>query len=64
VICPKVSETTALGAAYLAGLTVGYWQDRDEIAKTDRKFEPQMLKAEVEKHRTNWKKAVERASLD
>jgi len=33
VICPKVSETTALGAAYLAGLAVGYWQDRDEIAK-------------------------------
>jgi len=33
VICPKVSETTALGDAYLAGLTVGYWQQRNEIAK-------------------------------
>ncbi len=49
VVRPKVTETTALGAAYLAGLAVGFWQDPDEIAaqwQVDRRFEPQMDAAE------------------
>src|SRR5438552_18329856 len=43
VVRPKVSETTALGAAYLAGLAVGYWQDQKQIAaqwQVDRRFTP------------------------
>jgi glycerol kinase len=63
---PKVAETTALGAAYLAGLAVGYWQDESEIAKNwilDRQFEPAMAGPERDARHARWKKAVER-SLD
>ena len=45
VVRPKVIETTALGAAYLAGLAVGFWKDRSEVShswRVDRSFEPQM----------------------
>ena len=45
VVRPRITETTALGAAYLAGLAVGYWKSTDEIARqwqVDRRFEPQM----------------------
>lgn len=61
---PEIIETTALGAAYLAGLAVGFWKDQSTIAgkrKVNRRFEPVMDK---EKRRTlyaKWKKAVERA---
>ncbi|MFD3447262.1 glycerol kinase GlpK [Microbacteriaceae bacterium 4G12] len=59
---PVVNETTALGAAYLAGLAVGYWQDQQEIATQwhmDQNFEPQMEEAQREELYTGWKKAIE-----
>lgn len=58
---PKVIETTALGAAYLAGLAVGYWESKEEIAKQwtiDRKFEPKMDEETRTKLYDGWKKAV------
>ena len=64
VIRPKVLETTALGAAYLAGLAVGYWGSTDELQKQwsiDKVFEPKMDKHKAEKQLKQWHKAVERA---
>lgn len=61
---PQVAETTALGAAYLAGLAVGYWKDTNEVKQNwalDRKFEPSMDDATRAKLYKGWKKAVERA---
>lgn len=61
---PTISETTALGAAYLAGLAVGFWKDRSEIAEhwdLDRSFEPEMKQAEREELYSGWKKAVNAA---
>ena len=61
---PKNVETTALGAAYLAGLATGFWKSREEILKrreTERIFKPQMKEAERKKLCEGWKKAVERA---
>ncbi|WP_055109154.1 glycerol kinase GlpK [Paenibacillus ihumii] len=58
---PAVQETTALGAAYLAGLAVGYWQDFDEIRRiwsAERRFEPMMPETERESLYNGWKKAV------
>jgi glycerol kinase len=63
---PVVSETTALGAAYLAGLAVGYWQGLDDVGRNwalDREFSPQMGADERERLYAGWKKAVTR-SLD
>ncbi len=63
---PKVSETTALGAAYLAGLAVGYWRDEAEVAANwalDRTFEPRSTATERDARYAMWKKAVTR-SLD
>lgn len=63
---PQVSETTALGAAYLAGLAVGYWKDEQEIAKNwilDQQFEPAMDESDRESRYAMWQKAVGR-SLD
>ncbi len=63
---PVVAETTALGAAYLAGLAVGYWKSMDDVAANwalDREFRPAMPKAQSEKLYTGWKRAVGR-SLD
>jgi len=63
VIRPKMAETTALGAAYAAGLAVGFWKDHDELRKNwgmDKVWKPSMP---VEKRKTlyaGWKKAVER----
>ena len=59
---PEVSETTALGAAYLAGLAVGFWESKDEIAnrwKLEKSFNPEMEEAESTKLYKGWKKAVE-----
>jgi glycerol kinase len=59
VVRPKVIETTALGAAYLAGLAIGYWKDKDEIAKkwkVDREFSPNMDEKTKEKLYKGWKK--------
>ena len=61
---PKILETTALGAAYLAGLAVGFWKNIDEVKKqwaVEREFEPEMEKADTEKLLRFWKKAIERA---
>jgi glycerol kinase len=63
---PVVAETTALGAAYLAGLAVGYWNGFDDVTKNwalDREFRPAMDAAKREKLYAGWKKAVTR-SLD
>lgn len=64
VVRPRISETTALGAAYLAGLAVGMWRDRQEIAghwQVDRIFTPAMGRAEAADLRGRWERAVERA---
>ncbi|KGG80945.1 glycerol kinase [Caloranaerobacter azorensis H53214] len=61
---PEVTETTALGAAYLAGLAVGFWESKEEIAKkwnVNRTFEPNMDEIAKEKLYAGWKKAVNRA---
>ena len=63
VIRPQVQETTALGAAYLAGLAVGYWSDREEMRQNwqvDRTFEPQWSEDQRESGYAQWKKAIER----
>ena len=61
VIRPSVTETTALGAAYLAGLAVGYWETQLELAdlwQMERKFEPQIDNSERKILRQGWKQAV------
>jgi glycerol kinase len=60
---PVVSETTALGAAYLAGLAVGYWKNLEEIESNwalDRAFEPEMASGERDRLCKDWQRAVER----
>lgn len=64
VVRPAVIETTALGAAYLAGLAVGFWKDVASIAtqwKIEKTFEPQMPKARVAELRGRWRDALSRA---
>lgn len=64
VVRPKVIETTALGAAYLAGLATGYWKDAHEISaqwQIDRRFEPQMKTHERQTKIARWREAVERS---
>ena len=64
VVRPRVTETTALGAAYLAGLAVGHWKDSGEIAsqwQVDRRFEPAMERGRAQALMAGWHKAVERA---
>ncbi|HEX7403961.1 MAG TPA: glycerol kinase GlpK [Usitatibacter sp.] len=64
VVRPRVTETTALGAAYLAGLAVGFWKDENEIASLwsrDRVFEPQLARPTALAKLGEWKRAVERA---
>lgn len=65
VIRPKTLETTALGAAYLAGLAVGYWKSIDDIQQqwiVDKVFSPEMPRTEVDKLVKNWDKAVGRTT--
>ena len=67
VIRPQVVETTAMGAAYLAGLAVGYWSSIDEIRKQwqiDRVFEPSMEDAKVAEAKAGWTDAVKRTLSD
>lgn len=62
VVRPSCVESTAMGAAYLAGLAVGYWDSQEEITKNwsiDRSFTSQMEKEERERKIGNWKKAIE-----
>jgi glycerol kinase len=64
VLRPKVIETTALGAAYLAGLATGVWTSRDEIAahaRIDRRFEPNLPADRAAKLRERWDEAVRRS---
>ena len=58
---PRMVETTALGAAFLAGLAVGFWKSRDEIRRTrkvERRFEPKMRPAEREAFLSRWRSAL------
>jgi glycerol kinase len=64
VVRPRITETTALGAAYLAGLAVGFWKSGDEIARqwrAERRFEPGMAPEQVHELRGRWTQALERA---
>ena len=64
VLRPAVTETTALGAAYLAGLAVQFWSSAEEIAsqwRVERRFEPSMARSDVDRLRTRWREAVARA---
>ena len=64
VVRPKVTETTALGAAYLAGLAVGYWKSRQEVQgkwAVQRRFEPKMDRAEAQHRRARWTEALRRS---
>lgn len=66
VIRPNVTETTALGAAYLAGLAVGYWPDMDSISEqwqVEKRFEPSMDKSKVDELTKGWKRAVKAARV-
>ncbi len=61
VVRPQCIETTALGVAYLAGLAVGYWTDKNEIRKNwkiDRRFRPQLAEDKRIKMVKGWKRAV------
>jgi glycerol kinase len=63
---PSINETTALGAAYLAGLAVGFWKDCKEIAeqwKMDAKFESNMDESRRDELYSGWKKAVKAAMV-
>ncbi|WP_409298631.1 glycerol kinase GlpK [Peribacillus sp. SCS-26] len=58
---PVINETTALGAAYLAGLAIGYWESQEEISRQwaiDRTFEPEMTESSRDKLYEGWKKAI------
>ena len=64
VVRPKVLETTALGAAYLAGLTVNVWKSREDLAsrwQMDRRFEPRMDPSEAQSRLARWREAVQRS---
>ena len=64
VVRPRVLETTALGAAYLAGLSTGCWKDRQEIAtqwQTETRFEPAMERGRAEELKARWQDATARA---
>jgi glycerol kinase len=64
VVRPVITETTALGAAYLAGLAVGFWNDIEEIKhqwQEDRVFEPDINSSDFSKVIANWNKALERS---
>jgi glycerol kinase len=66
VIRPKITETTALGAAYLAGLAVGYWKNLDEVSsqwQVEKKFEPKIQNQQTEELIKGWKRAVHAAQV-
>lgn len=63
VVRPKITETTALGAAYLAGLAVGFWENIDELKKqwqVERTFEPVKDSPEIEEAKKGWAEAIQR----
>jgi len=64
VVRPKVIETTALGAAYLAGLASGVWKNRSEVQagwQLDRVFEPRADRSAIAERRRTWEQALNRA---
>ena len=64
VVRPQVTETTALGAASLAGLSVGFWPSTDALAsnwRADRRFEPGMPRERARERMDQWSRAVDRA---
>jgi glycerol kinase len=64
LVRPRIAETTALGAAYLAGLATGFWPDTDALARqwqVDRRFEPVMSADEAQARRRTWRRAVDRS---
>jgi glycerol kinase len=64
VVRPRVTETTALGAAYLAGLATGFWRDEAQIASLwarERTFEPRIPRDLAEARLAGWRRAVERS---
>jgi glycerol kinase len=64
VVRPAITETTALGAAYLAGLAIGFWKDPEEVSaqwQVERRFEPQMLASQTRSLRDRWRSALVRA---
>jgi glycerol kinase len=64
VVRPRIIETTALGAAFFAGLAVGFWKDQDEIQsiwQAERVFEPQISSDEAGQRRARWSEALERS---
>ena len=64
VVRPQVTETTALGAAYLAGLAVGFWESSDELARhwrVDRRFEPSVPTSQSAERRAEWREALSRS---
>jgi len=66
VIRPKITETTALGAAYLAGLAIGFWKDTNEIEnywEAEKNFVPQMKEEERQKEIHQWEKAIKAAQV-
>jgi glycerol kinase len=63
VVRPTVAETTCLGAAYAAGLAVGFWPDTETLRanwQPDAQWSPEMATAEVEREFGQWRKAVDR----
>lgn len=63
VVRPQITETTALGAAYLAGLAVGFWRSPDDLKsywRVEKVFEPQMKLEKVKEMRERWNEAVKR----
>ena len=66
VIRPAITETTALGAAYFAGLAVGFWKDTDEISKwwkSEKEFQPSVPAAGMQAGINSWKQAVHAAQV-
>jgi glycerol kinase len=64
VVRSRITETTALGAAYLAGLAVGFWKTKDELARhwqADKRFEPKMASEKAKELREKWNEAVKRS---
>jgi len=64
VVRPRVTETTALGAAYLAGLAVGFWDSIDSLARhwsVDKRFEPAMPRSQADARRAEWREALNRS---
>ena len=64
VVRPRITETTARGAAFLAGLAVGFWPDREALSKlwkTDRIFSPDESAATMRGYHRQWEKAVTRS---